>query len=133
MTTGLIVSAQFESDIATGTPPLIVASTTVVPNLHAAVADSVTGALTSVFNEVPGGAINGTTGSDGNAVFTLAVAPSPASSLQVWRIDNGSGEGGYGARLFDGIHFNLAGLTITFTAGNIPVTGVLLRASYTHA
>jgi len=41
--TGTVAGSQLISSVATGTPPLIVSSTTVVPNLHAATADSLSG------------------------------------------------------------------------------------------
>lgn len=40
ISTGTIQGTQLISTIATGTPPFVVSSTTVVPNLHAAVADA---------------------------------------------------------------------------------------------
>jgi hypothetical protein len=69
--------------------------------------------------ETPGGTINGT-----NAAFTLANAPSPALSLELYRngllqsVANGD--------------YTLAGNTITFAAGAIPQTGDSLTASYRH-
>ncbi len=56
--------------------------------------------------EVPGGLVNGT-----NPTFTLAAAPSPASSLQLNR---------NGLTLTAGIDYTLAGNTITFLTGAIP-------------
>lgn len=77
----------------------------------------------TVLGEVPVGAINGTTGSDGNAVFTLAQAPNPGSSLQVlWN----------GVLAIDGSHYVLVGSTITFQAGFIPLAGDTLACNYQY-
>lgn len=78
-----------------------------------------------VFDETPAGTINSTTGSDGNGVFTLATAPSPASSLDLVQTVIGTA-----TVMIDGVHFNLSGLTITYTAGNFPFTGTTHRANY---
>ncbi len=78
--------------------------------------------------ETPAGPITGTTGADGNAVFTLAAAPSPAASLELVKTDIGTA-----VTMIAGVHFNLAGLTITYTAGNIPIAGQTHRAWYRHA
>lgn len=82
---------------------------------------------TFVDGETPTGAISGTDGTDGNAVFTLAHAPNPASSLHLIKTDIGSA-----VEMIVGIHFNLVGLTITYTAGNIPTVGQTHRASYRY-
>ena len=77
--------------------------------------------------ETPSGTIDGTDGTDGNAVFTLANTPSPAGSLQLTKTDVGTG-----VLMIAGVHFNLSGLTITYTSGNIPITGMIHRASYRY-
>lgn len=64
----------------------------------------------------PTGAINGT-----NVVFTLPLAPSPPESLKLMR--NGLVQKA-------GVDFNLAGGTVTFTAGAIPQAGDALLAWY---
>jgi hypothetical protein len=66
--------------------------------------------------EVPGGAINGV-----NAIFTLAGAPLPASSLRVFR---------NGLLQKEDVDFVLAVNTITFTPVSIPQTGDILQVSY---
>ncbi len=77
------------------------------------------------YNEVPNGAINGTTGSDGNAAFTLVAAPSPAGSLLLSK---------NGQMMYPGLAYTLAGNTITYLAPYIPVTGdVHLAHQYIHA
>lgn len=68
--------------------------------------------------EVPGGLVNGV-----NAAFTLAAAPSPATSLQLTR---------NGLTLTAGIDYTLSGLAITFLTGAIPQTGDGLIAWYRH-
>jgi len=89
-------------------------------------ADSLTGS-THADSETPAGTINGTDGTDGNAVFTLAQTPSPAASLQLFKTDIGSG-----VFMIAGVHYNLSGLTITYTAGNLPITGTTHRAFYRY-
>lgn len=85
-------------------------------------------------NETPTGTINSTTGSDGNGAFTLTNAPSPAGSLQLEVTTLGSATG-----MVAGIHYNLSGSTITYTAGNFPTGGgggsstMTHRAWYRHA
>jgi hypothetical protein len=73
-----------------------------------------------VDQETPGGTIDGV-----NASFTLANAPSPAASLQLFR--NGvlqqAGAGG---------DYTISGVTITFNALSIPQPGDVLQASYRH-
>ncbi len=63
------------------------------------------------------GTINGTTGSDGNAIFTLSAIPT--TILKLYR--NGLLE-------TPGVSYTLSGLTVTFLAPNIPVTGDSLVA-----
>ncbi|MBY0373563.1 MAG: hypothetical protein K2Q23_06185 [Bryobacteraceae bacterium] len=69
-----------------------------------------------VDGERPSGTLNGT-----NAVFTLASAPSPATSLTLFR---------NGLLQTAGLDFTVAGATITFLAGAIPQAGDLLEAYY---
>ncbi len=78
-----------------------------------------------VDNETPDGIINGTDGTDGNAVFTLDDTPDPAASLQLFKTDIGTG-----VLMIAGIHYNLVGDTITYTANNIPIAGQTHRAWY---
>ena len=68
-----------------------------------------------VDNETPGGAINSS-----NTAFTLAFAPSPAGSLELFY--NGL------LQKSGGVDFTLAGLNITFASA--PVTGSTLLAWY---
>ena len=69
--------------------------------------------------ETPGGSINGT-----NLAFTLAAAPSPATSLRLYK--NGMLEQ-------QGSDYTLSGTTITFnSASTAPQTGDVLMASYRH-
>ncbi len=68
--------------------------------------------------EVPSGVIDGV-----NAVFTLAFAPSPATSLQLVR-------GGLTQKPVD--DFTLSGLTITFLSGSLPLPGDELVAWYRY-
>jgi len=79
-----------------------------------------TGTATS-FNdgELPSGTINGT-----NLTFTLASAPSPASSLMLFK---------NGVLLAQGVDYALSGVTVTFANTTVaPQTGDLLTASYRH-
>jgi len=79
-----------------------------------------TGTATS-FNdgELPSGTINGT-----NLTFTLASAPSPASSLMLFK---------NGVLLAQGVDYALSGITVTFANTTVaPQTGDLLTASYRH-
>lgn len=66
--------------------------------------------------EVPAGTINGS-----NTVFTLAQAPSPAASLQLFR---------NGLMLNAGVDYSLSNGTITFASLSVPQTGDMLLASY---
>jgi len=66
--------------------------------------------------EIPAGALNGA-----NAVYTLANAPNPGSSLQLFR---------NGVLQKYGLDFNLSGNTITFLSGAFPQPGDMLIASY---
>ena len=72
-------------------------------------------------NEVPAGLVNGTTGFDGNPVFTLAYLPADVNQLHLY-------VAGYRMRL--GIHFTVSGQTITFLAPFIPVAGDFILADY---
>jgi hypothetical protein len=77
------------------------------------------GGHTHHWNEPPAGVVDGL-----NGVFTLAVAPSPSSSLMLFR-------NGLLMLVGAGHDFTLAGGTITFQAGNEPAAGAVLVASYT--
>jgi hypothetical protein len=74
---------------------------------------------THVWNEPPGGVVNGT-----NGVFTLAATPLPASSLLLYR-------NGMLMLAGAGNDYTLATNTITFQSGNEPAAGAVLVASYT--
>ena len=63
--------------------------------------------------ETPTGAISGTTGSDGNAAFTLANTPA-TGSLQLFMT---------GVLQLQGTDYTLAGNAITYVAPKIPITG----------
>jgi hypothetical protein len=69
--------------------------------------------------EVPAGIANGS-----NTAFTLAFAPSPAGSLELYR---------NGLRQEAGTDFQLAGNTITFYVGSTPQSGDVLLANYRYA
>ncbi len=82
------------------------------------------GAATGVYpgfsdSEVPSGAINGS-----NTVFSLAFAPSPAGSLNLYL---------NGLRLDANVDYTLSTNTITFFVASIPQTGDLLLATYRYA
>jgi hypothetical protein len=66
--------------------------------------------------ETPGGVINGV-----NTTLTLSAAPSPASSLKLYR---------NGLLLRDGIGFTVSGSSITMLPGSVPVAGDVLQAWY---
>jgi hypothetical protein len=76
---------------------------------------------TLVNNEIPGGAINGTTGSDGNADFTLA--KTPYANLKLTK---------NGVEMYEGTAFTIAANIITYLAPYIPVAGDDHRASYIY-
>ena len=69
-----------------------------------------------VDQETPSGAINGV-----NAAFTLSQAPSPSTSLAVYR---------NGLRLTSGVDYTLSGAMITFVTGLVPQTSDTLLCSY---
>lgn len=72
--------------------------------------------------ETPAGAVNSTTGTDGNAVFTLAHTPTGTSLLLI--LD--------GIVQIAGVQYTLSTATITFAAGYHPTTGGILRACYRY-
>jgi hypothetical protein len=74
------------------------------------------GGATFVDQEVPGGTVDGA-----NAVFTIANAPAPLSSLHLYR---------NGLLQKVGFDFALNGVTITFVTAAIPQAGDTLLASY---
>ena|SRR3990167_593564 len=67
-----------------------------------------------VDNETPTGTIDGTTGSDGNAAFTLANTPNPTGSLMLFMT---------GVLQLQGTDYTLVGATITYVAPKIPISG----------
>jgi hypothetical protein len=69
-----------------------------------------------VDQEVPTGAVNGS-----NTVYTTAQAPTPATSLQLYR---------NGVLMKPAVDYTLASTTITFGSASTPQTGDLLLASY---
>jgi hypothetical protein len=76
------------------------------------------GPISMSVDETPAGTIDGV-----NAVFTLASAPAGGKMfLYVSSI----------GKCWPGVTYNLAGNVITFTAGNIPVTGDLISATYPY-
>jgi len=66
--------------------------------------------------EIPSGTLNGT-----NATFALSQAPTPATSLSLYR---------NGLVQTAGVDYNLSGATITFVTGAIPQTNDVLLAYY---
>jgi uncharacterized protein YoxC len=66
--------------------------------------------------ETPGGTLNGT-----NAAFTLANAPTPSTSLALYR---------NGLLQANGVDFTLAAAAITFAAASKPAAADILRAYY---
>ncbi len=66
--------------------------------------------------ETPAGVVNGS-----NATFTLAAAPAPAASLQLYR---------NGVLQKVAVDFSLAANAVTFLSGAIPQVGDVLSASY---
>ena len=69
--------------------------------------------------EVPAGSVNGA-----NTVFTLAFAPSPAASLELYL---------NGLRMEAGTDYQIAGKALTFLTVSTPQTGDLLLANYRYA
>lgn len=67
-------------------------------------------------SETPTGAFTGTTGSDGNATFSLAHVPAVGFPIALFH---------NGIRLRLGIHFTMVGATITILTPNIPVNTTL--------
>ena len=78
---------------------------------------------TWISNETPGGATTGTDGTDGNATFTLAFAPT--STAVIWLYKNGTLLN-YGA----GNDYTISTLTITFNSGAIPIASDVLLCTY---
>jgi hypothetical protein len=79
------------------------------------------GGLVPLFSdgETPAGLINGS-----NLIFTLNFAPSPASSLDLYR---------NGLLMKAGSDYAISGQTITFFVASTPQAGDLLQASYRYA
>ena len=69
--------------------------------------------------ETPSGTINGS-----NVTFTLAFAPSPTSSVQLYL---------NGLRMDQGLDYTITGSTISFATASAPQTGDVLLASYRYA
>jgi hypothetical protein len=69
-----------------------------------------------VDSEAPGGTIDGV-----NTSFTLSQAPSPSSSLEVFR---------NGLRLTSGLDYTASNNTLTFGGGYVPQSGDVLLCSY---
>ena len=69
--------------------------------------------------EIPTGIVNGV-----NTAFTLAAAPSPAESLELFR---------NGLLQRQGVDYQIGGSTVTFFLGSVPQSGDLLVASYRFA
>ena len=70
-------------------------------------------------NEIPAGTLDGV-----NTIFSLQNAPSPATSLYLYR---------NGILLVAGTDYNVAGSTITFFLGSVPQPGDSLTTSYRYA
>jgi len=70
-------------------------------------------------SETPTGTINGTTGSDGNATFTLS--HTPVGPVAIYRNS---------IRLTQGVDYTVASATITAIAPNIPIAGDSYVADY---
>ena len=77
-----------------------------------------TGAMNFVDAESPSGVVDGS-----NANYTLAQAPSPAASLQLYR---------NGILMRQGVDYDVSGSTATFRTGAVPQAGDLLQASYRY-
>lgn len=77
------------------------------------------GLNSTVFNETPGGTIDGS-----NDTFTLTKAP---ATLMLFVAPSGE----HGAEQKQGVDYTLSGSTITFAPGSIPATGSSLDAFYT--
>jgi hypothetical protein len=69
--------------------------------------------------ETPTGLVNGA-----NTIFTLALAPSPSSSLTLYL---------NGLRQDQGVDYTISGSTITFATVSVPMTGDILLANYRYA
>lgn len=78
------------------------------------------GTANLVVGETPSGTINSTTGSDGNGVYTISAVPLNDANgnpiMELIKTDVGTA-----VVMVRGVHFNISGLTITYTAGNFPI------------
>jgi len=85
-----------------------------------------------VVGATPTGTINGTDGTDGNPAFTIQAAPLTDANgnpiFELFKTDVGTAVG-----MVRGVHYNLSGTTITYTSGNIPITGQTHRYNETIA
>jgi uncharacterized protein YoxC len=89
-----------------------------VTSLNAQVDSLTAGSSSAVFadGETPSGTMDGS-----NGTFTLAAAPAPAVSLQLYR---------NGLEQASGTDFSLSGSTITFLNGNFPKSTDIVQAFY---
>jgi len=125
--TGTVISSTvfnaFTADVGTGLSTCVTkdGQTTTSALVPFGQGISITGVSLHAFvdNEVPTGLVNSS-----NTVFTLAHAPSPASSLNLFV------QGIH--YLAGGVHYTLAGLTITTTAGATPQTSDNIVANYRY-
>jgi hypothetical protein len=82
------------------------------------VAGTTTASVNFADGEVPAGSIDGV-----NSVFTVAAAPNPAASLQLFK---------NGALLRPGADYTLTGRMITFVPATLPKAGDVLQAFYRY-
>lgn len=114
--TGRIVTAMWSAKVSLiSVKPLEALPSTVPPQFTVTpLTDSSEGATLT-------GAINGTTGADGNATFTLRHTPVAGTSVNVYR---------NGMRLTSGVDYTVASATLTMIAPNVPRTGDSLVVDY---
>lgn len=93
-------------------PPLVKKCVAVLPFVWASIEGGGGGAINFSDGETPSGSITGTSGSDGNATFTLAHPPVATPILE---------KNGQVREL--GVAYTLTGSTITYLAPFIPVVG----------
>jgi hypothetical protein len=115
----ITLNGKVTAAFVTMDPAGFVLDTTTTPFTLRAVAPAAPAPLPLfIYAETPASAINGT-----NAAFTLAFAPNPPASLQLFR---------NGLLLAAGGDYTLTGTAITFAAGAVPQSGDALHASYVH-
>jgi hypothetical protein len=114
--TGLSTVQGRVGTLETGVSALQTSVASLTTTVNSLSTSSQSSPFTFVDGETPQGATDGT-----NAAFTLANAPSPAASLELYR---------NGLVQKPGVDYSLTGSAVTFTSVSVPKPGDILQAYY---